>query len=258
MLDVAEINFSDSPQSITRKNNQYIVTVTGQPTEAAKYTAKAEILAQVQAMQLPNGVTLASGSMDEQMMQEFSALGMAIAIAALLVFMVMAMQFESPKFSLMVMVCVPFSLIGSFGLLYLTNSTLSMPSLMGFLTLVGTVVNNGILFVDTTNQYRSSMDMQTALLNTGRTRLRPILMTTLTTVLSMVPMSLGIGDGAEMMRGMAVVIIGGLCASTLLTLLLLPTFYLIFEGRNKGNLNNTLPPPAPVSAPAIEDTALFN
>ncbi len=258
LLDVAEINFSDSPQSITRKNNQYIVTVTGQPTEAAKYTAKAEILAQVQAMQLPNGVTLASGSMDEQMMQEFSALGMAIAIAALLVFMVMAMQFESPKFSLMVMVCVPFSLIGSFGLLYLTNSTLSMPSLMGFLTLVGTVVNNGILFVDTTNQYRSSMDMQTALLNTGRTRLRPILMTTLTTVLSMVPMSLGIGDGAEMMRGMAVVIIGGLCASTLLTLLLLPTFYLIFEGRNKGNLNNTLPPPAPVSAPAIEDTALFN
>lgn len=258
LLDVAEINFSDSPQSITRKNNQYIVTVTGQPTEAAKYTAKAEILAQVQAMQLPNGVTLASGSMDEQMMQEFSALGMAIAIAALLVFMVMAMQFESPKFSLMVMVCVPFSLIGSFGLLYLTNSTLSMPSLMGFLTLVGTVVNNGILFVDTTNQYRSSMDMQTALLNTGRTRLRPILMTTLTTVLSMVPMSLGIGDGAEMMRGMAVVIIGGLCASTLLTLLLLPTFYLIFEGRNKENLNNTLPPPAPVSAPAIEDTALFN
>ena len=152
----------------TRKNNQYIVTVTGQPTEAAKYTAKAEILAQVQAMQLPNGVTLASGSMDEQMMQEFSALGMAIAIAALLVFMVMAMQFESPKFSLMVMVCVPFSLIGSFGLLYLTNSTLSMPSLMGFLTLVGTVVNNGILFVDTTNQYRSSMDMQTALLKIGR------------------------------------------------------------------------------------------
>ncbi len=258
LLDVAEINFSDSPQSITRKNNQYIVTVTGQPAEAAKYTAKAEILAQVQAMQLPNGVTLASGTMDEQMMQEFSALGMAIAVAVLLVFMVMAMQFESPKFSLMVMVCVPFSLIGSFGLLYLTNSTLSMPSLMGFLTLVGTVVNNGILFVDTTNQYRSSMDMQTALLNTGRTRLRPILMTTLTTVLSMVPMSLGIGDGSEMMRGMAVVIIGGLCASTLLTLLLLPTFYLIFEGKGKKNNNSTPPPSAPEPVPALEDAALFN
>ena len=231
MLDVAEINFSDSPQSITRKNNQYIVTVTGQPTEAAKYTAKAEILAQVQAMQLPNGVTLASGSMDEQMMQEFSALGMAIAIAALLVFMVMAMQFESPKFSLMVMVCVPFSLIGSFGLLYLTNSPLSMPSLMGFLTLVGTVVNNGILFVDTTNQYKKTMPVRDALILTGKTRLRPILMTTMTTVLSMIPTALAIGDGSEMMQGLAIVVIGGLAASTVLTLLLLPTFYLILNGK---------------------------
>ena len=99
--------------------------------------------------------------------------------------MVMAMQFESPRFSALVMICVPFSLIGSFSLLFLSGSTLSMVSLMGFLMLIGIVVNNGILFIDTTNQLRASMDAPTALITAGRTRLRPILMTTLTTILSM-------------------------------------------------------------------------
>lgn len=229
LMDVATIEFSDSPQSIDRKNNQYLVTVTGQPNLSAKFTAKKEILSAVNAMSFPDGVTIAQSDADESMIEEFLSLGYAIAIAVLLVFMVMAMQFESPKFSIMVMLCVPFSLIGSFGLLFLCNATISLPSLMGFLTLVGTVVNNGILYVDTTNQYRRSMQIETALITAGRTRLRPILMTTLTTVLSMLPMAIGIGSGAEMMRGMAVVMIGGLCASTLLTLLLLPTFYLIFH-----------------------------
>lgn len=239
LMDVATIEYSDSPQSIDRKNNQYMVTVTGQPTLAAKFTAKNEIVAAVKALALPDGVTVAQGDTDESMMEEFQSLGFAILVAVLLVFMVMAMQFESPKFSIMVMLCVPFSLIGSFGLLYLCNATLSLPSLMGFLTLVGTVVNNGILFVDTTNQYRKSMNVETALITAGRTRLRPILMTTLTTVLSMLPMAIGIGTSAEMMRGMAVVIIGGLCASTILTLLLLPTFYLMFNRSKK----NALPQP---------------
>ena len=242
LLDMATIEFSDSPQSITRKNNQYLVTVSGQPTEAAKFDAQKSIYAGLATLDLPDGVTLAQGANTEQMMEEFTSLATAIIIAILLVFMVMAMQFESPKFSTMVMLCVPFSLIGSFGLLWLTNSTLSMTALMGFLTLVGTVVNNGILFVDTANQYRASMDMRTALINAGRTRLRPILMTTLTTVLSMVPMAVGIGSGAEMMQGMALVIIGGLCASTLLSLLLLPTFYTIFEGKKR---NQQGPPPQP-------------
>lgn len=236
LMDVASIEYSDSPQSIDRKNNQYMVMVSGQPTLKAKFSAKKEIIADVNSLSFPDGVTVAQGDTDESMIEEFLSLGYAIAIAILLVFMVMAMQFESPKFSIMVMLCVPFSLIGSFGLLFLCNATLSLPSLMGFLTLVGTVVNNGILFVDTTNQYRRSMKIKTALVTAGRTRLRPILMTTLTTVLSMLPMAIGIGSGAEMMRGMAVVIIGGLCASTLLTLLLLPTFYLMFNGKKADKL----------------------
>ncbi|MEG1687725.1 MAG: efflux RND transporter permease subunit, partial [Angelakisella sp.] len=231
--DVADIIYSNSPQSVNKMNNQYLVTITGEPTTAAKVTASATVLAEVAKMQLPQGVTTSGGFTTEAMNEEFSAMGSAILSAVFLVFMVMAMQFESVKFSLVVMMCIPFSLIGSFGLLALSGVTLSMPSLMGLLMLVGIVINNGILFIDTTNQLRTSMDAETALIYAGKTRMRPILMTTLTTVLSMLPMALGIGEGSEIMQGMAVVIIGGLCASTLLTLLLLPTFYLLMNKQKK-------------------------
>ena len=157
----------------------------------------------------------------------------SIFTAVFLVFLVMAMQFESPRFSLMVMTCIPFSLIGSFLLLFLTGSNISMISLMGFLMLMGIVVNNGILFVDSTNQFRKEMPLEDALIQSGVIRLRPILMTTLTTILSMVPLGLGIGTNAVMMQGMALVIIGGLIASTILTLILIPTFYLILGKKGK-------------------------
>ena len=105
------------------------------------------------------------------MKSEFSSLYRAIAIAVFLVFVVMAAQFESVKFSIMVMTTIPFSLVGSFGLLKLTGVSISMTSLLGFLILVGTVVNNGILYVDTVNQYRSTMDLRTALIEAGATRI---------------------------------------------------------------------------------------
>lgn len=233
LLDVATIEYSNAPQSIDRKNNQYIVTVTGQPTTAARLTAGNEVMTAVKGLTFPAGVTIGQSDQAASMAEEFTSLFTAIATAVLLVFMVMAMQFESTRFSLIVMICIPFSLIGSFLGLMMTQTSLSMPSLMGFLTLVGTVINSGILFIDTANQYRTSMDAETALIAAGRTRLRPILMTVLTTVLSMVPMGLGLGDNGKLMQGMAVVIIGGLVASTILSLLLLPTFYLIFKGDKK-------------------------
>lgn len=233
LTDVASLVYSDSPQKLTRKNGAYQVTITAEPTDAAKFDAQKAINSQMSSMKLPEGVELGQSTMAEMMVEEFTSLLTAILTAVLLVFMVMAIQFESMKFSGMVMLCIPFSLIGSFGLLYLTTGTLSMTSLIGFLMLVGTVVNNGILFVDTTNQYRASMDVSTALIMAGRTRLRPILMTTLTTILSMIPTSLGIGSGSEMMQGMAITIIGGLTASTLLTLFLLPSFYLIIDKKNR-------------------------
>ena len=163
------------------------------------------------------------------MNDEFAALFKAIGIAIFLIFVVMAAQFESPKFSLMVMVTIPFSLIGSFGLLWLTDCKISMVSLVGFLMLSGTVVNAGILYVDTVNLYRETMDRDTALIEAGATRLRPILMTTLTTILSMIPMAMVWGSSGAMTQGLAVVNIGGLTASTFLSLLMLPVFYSIMS-----------------------------
>jgi multidrug efflux pump subunit AcrB len=209
----------------------FTVTITGVPTEAARFTAQDDIQLSVSELVFPSGVSRTLGIQDEMMAEELASLGMAIVIAVLLVFMLLAIQFESVRHSLMVMTCIPFAVIGSFLLMFLTGTTISMVSMLGFLILIGLVVNNGILFVDTANRYRKSMSLRTALLHAGKTRLRPILMITLTTILAMLPLSLGLGSGgAQMMQGLGITVIGGLTASTVLALLLLPTFYLIIEG----------------------------
>jgi multidrug efflux pump subunit AcrB len=229
LADISSIKFTDTPQTIMRQNGQYTVTVTGTPTETARFSAEREILSGANDLVLPGGVSIGQNTMAEIRGEEFSSLGMAIIIAILLVFMVMAIQFESVRHSLMVMTCIPLAVIGSFLLMFLTGATINMVSLLGFLVLIGLVVNNGILFVDTTNRYRKDMELHEALIHAGRTRLRPILMITLTTVLAMMPLALGIGD-AEIMQGLGVTVIGGLTASTILALIFLPTFYLIIDG----------------------------
>lgn len=133
----------------------------------------------------------------------------------------------------MVMTTIPFSLIGVFGFMYILNSELSMVAMLGFLMLVGTVVNSGILYVDTVNQYKEEMEIEEAMIQAGAARLRPILMTTLTTVFSMIPMAMALGHSGEMMLGLAVVNIGGLTASTVLSLLMLPVYYSIMRKKSK-------------------------
>lgn len=233
LTDIADIRYEDSPASISRKNKQYQVTITGSYTEEGKQNKNTllNINNEVVNKYLNESVTRAKNSVDESMIEEFTSLFQAIAIAVFLVFVVMAAQFESPKFSVMVMTTIPFALIGSFGLLFLGNVKISMPSLLGFLILVGTVVNAGILYVDTTNQYRATMDKKTAIIEAGATRLRPILMTTLTTIVAMIPMSFGYGESGEMMQGLALVNVGGLTASMILSLLMLPVYYSIMSGK---------------------------
>jgi HAE1 family hydrophobic/amphiphilic exporter-1 len=167
------------------------------------------------------------------MAEEFSALYQAIAVAVFLVFVVLSAQFESPKFSFMVMTTIPFSLIGSFGLLKLTGVSISMTSILGFLILVGTVVNNGILYVDTVNQNRMTMPLRESLIEAGATRLRPILMTSLTTILSMIPMAMAYGDSGSTTQGLAIVNIGGLSVGVLVALFILPVYYLIMNGKKE-------------------------
>lgn len=233
LRDIAEIRYVESQETIMKVDGLYQVAVTATLASDKIFEAQEAINRTVEEMVFPDSVTPTENMMTDMMMEEFMALLQAIVTAVFLVFLVMAMQFESPRFSFMVMMCIPFSLIGSFLLLFLVGSTISMVSLMGFLMLIGIVVNNGILFVDSTNMLRNQMPVEEALIETGCIRLRPILMTTLTTILSMLPLSLGIGSNAVMMQGMALVIIGGLIASTLLTLILIPTFYLIFDKKKK-------------------------
>ncbi len=227
--DVAEAVYSDVPESLVRSNDKYQVAIIAHTTEEARFTAQNAIYEAVEKAEFPEGVAQTENMMTEMIMEEFTAIGVAIAIAVFLIFLVMAIQFESPRFSLMVMLSIPFSLIGSFFLLYISGSTLNMTSLMGILMLVGIVVNNGILYVDTTNQLKQEMPLDDALIESGCIRLRPILMTTLTTILSMVPMVFATNENAAMMKGMSLIIIGGLITSTLLILLLLPSFYLLMD-----------------------------
>ena len=229
---LASIKYADSPAGIEREDKKYLATITANYTEEANSNTKAEIDGLIEK-NLGENISVVANSQDQSMKEEFADLFRSIAMAVFLVFVVMAAQFESTRFSFMVMTTIPFSLIGSFGLLWLFDAALSMTSLLGFLMLIGTVVNNGILYVDTVNQYRQEMPLDKALVESGATRLRPILMTTLTTVLSMFPMAMGFGDNGALMQGLALVNVGGLVASTLLALLLLPVYYMIIYGRKK-------------------------
>lgn len=235
--DVAEAVYSDVPNTLVREDGKYQVAIMAYTTDEAKYTVPKLIDEAVKEAELkgefPAGVGQTQNIMDEMMIEEFTAIIKAIITAVFLIFLVMAMQFESPIFSLMVMLSIPFSLIGSFFLLFITGLTLNMTSLMGVLMLVGIVVNNGILYVDTTNQLKETMPLNDALMESGRLRLRPILMTTLTTILSMLPMIFTNNENAAMMKGMSLIIIGGLITSTLLILLLLPSFYLLMSKQGR-------------------------
>ena len=232
LMDIADIGFKDSPQSITKSDKQYQVTITGTLTEGADSTTKDKIQKEVIDKYLSGTISMQENTSTKMMNEEFASLGQAIATAVFLVFVVMAAQFESPKFSIMVMTTIPFALIGSFLFLWLVDCPISMTSLLGFLMLVGTVVNNGILYVDTANQYRATMDFKEAVIEAGATRMRPMFMTTLTTIVAMIPMAAAYGNAGKTMQGLALVDVGGLIVSTAMALLVLPVFYVIMSGKN--------------------------
>ena len=178
LSDVAEIYYKDSPSSIEKEDKSYQITISADYVDSSSSAAvKTKIDNEVISPNLTGTITRGTNSRDRMMQEEFSGLYNAIAVAVFLIFVVMAAQFESPKFSFMVMTTIPFSLVGSFGLLKLTGVSMSMTSILGFLILVGTVVNNGILYVDTVNQYRMEMPLRKALIEAGATRMRPIMMT---------------------------------------------------------------------------------
>ena len=234
LSDVAEIYYKDSPSSIEKEDKSYQITISADYVDSSSSAAvKTKIDNEVISPNLTGTITRGTNSRDRMMQEEFSGLYNAIAVAVFLIFVVMAAQFESPKFSFMVMTTIPFSLVGSFGLLKLTGVSMSMTSILGFLILVGTVVNNGILYVDTVNQYRMEMSLRKALIEAGATRMRPIMMTSLTTILSMLPMAMAFGSSGSTTQGLAVVNIGGLSVGVLVALFILPVYYALMNGRKE-------------------------
>lgn len=229
--EIAHIEYDEQMQMIQRSGGKYQVTISATASKEGKSAALDMINKKKSKLEFPEGVSLSSSMMSDMMNENLTAIFQAILAGIFLVFLVMAMQFESPRFSLMVMTCIPFSLIGSFLLLYVCGQSMNMVSMMGFLMLMGIVVNNGILLVDTANQEKARMSLEDALVMAGQIRLRPILMTTLTTILAMVPMV--VASDNEMINGMSLVIIGGLIASTFLCLLMMPTFYLLITKDGK-------------------------
>ena len=230
LTDVAEVVFEDSPSSISKTDGSFEITISADYTgDAVQEVINNEVI----SPNLTGTITIGQNSRDRMMQEEFSSLYGAIATATFLVFVVMAAQFESVKFSVMVMTTIPFSLVGSFGLLKMTGVSISMTSLLGFLILVGTVVNNGILYVDTVNQYRMEMGLRKALIEAGATRIRPILMTSLTTILSMIPMALAIGSSGSTTQGLAIVDIGGLTVGIFVALFMVPVYYALLSRRKQ-------------------------
>ena len=160
----------------------------------------------------------------------FASMRFAIVLAVFMVYLVMASQFESLLHPFVILFSVPFSLIGVLSTLYLFDVTVSVVVLIGVIMLAGIVVNNAIILVDTTNRLRREGARKIdALKQAGELRLRPILMTTSTTVLGLLPMAIGLGEGSELRSPMAITVIGGLLASTALTLLIIPAVYSILD-----------------------------
>ena len=178
----------------------------------------------------PDGYTYYVGGQNEDLVESFGSLGQALLLAILLVYMIMASQFENIKYPLIIMFSIPLALSGSIIALFITGRLINVPALIGLIMLSGIVVNNAIVLVDYINTLRSrGVKLKDAVVEASRVRLRPILMTTLTTVLGLLPMAIGLGEGSETTAPLATVVIGGLLYATLLTVVIIPTVYLLFN-----------------------------
>lgn len=230
VYQIADFESDNSPVTISKMNQKVIQNVEVTLKDGVDLnTASEEIYDVVDHYDFPNGTYYAESGMQQEMMDAFGDLLIALIVALLLVYIVLAAQFESFILPVMVMMSIPFAMSGAFLSLFLAGMKLSMPSFIGLIMLIGIVVNNAILLVEFIGQNRETMGRDEAIAEAGSTRMRPILMTTLTTIISMVPMALGIGEGLELMAPMAVSVMGGLIASTLLTLFIIPVLYAIVD-----------------------------
>ncbi|MFS2695309.1 efflux RND transporter permease subunit, partial [Bacteroides fragilis] len=220
-----------APPTIERKDRERIVTVSAVISGEALGNVVNAGNAIIDKMDIPSDVTIQVAGSYEDQQDSFRDLGTLAILIVVLVFIVMAAQFESLTYPFIIMFSLPFAFSGVLMALFFTKSTLSVMSLLGAIMLIGIVVKNGIVLIDYITLCRErGLAVLNSVVTAGKSRLRPVLMTTATTVLGMIPMAIGGGQGSEMWSPMAIAVIGGLTVSTILTLVLIPTLYCVFAG----------------------------
>lgn len=225
-----------TPPTIERKDRERVVTVSTVVDGVPMSEVVAEAEMKIDEMHLPSGINIGLAGSFEDQQDSFSDLFLLGILIIVLVYIVMAAQFESLTYPGIIMTSLLFAFSGVFFILWLTGHSLNIMSMIGAIMLIGIVVKNGIVLIDYISLNRErGMGIRTAVISGGKSRLRPVVMTTLTTILGMVPMAVGSGQGSEMWRPMGVAVIGGLTFSTILTLLFVPTLYCTFAGRGVKN-----------------------
>ena len=250
LSSVADVTVEQAAQSITRHNQTRQVTITGDTISGDSTAITKAINEILDQYTLPQGYTAQTAGAYEDMMDSFGDLGLALAVALLLVYFVLAVQFESFAMPVMVMLILPVAFTGALFALPLTGRDMSMIALVAIIMLAGTVVNSSIILVEYIKIRRGmGEDRETAILHACPLRIRPIMMTTLTTVLAMVPMALGLGESNEMMSDMGVTMISGMVISTIVTLVFTPVYYSVIDnlshlGRGRKKKQKNVPAPA--------------
>lgn len=227
---VASPIITGGPDEINRLNRKRYVSVGGRYGDRPESEVLADVQKKLNAMQLPQGVTWDFGERQRRKAEEFSGLGLAVVLAIALIYMLLASQFESFIYPLVVLATVPLCVVGVILGLFLTGKAFGLTAFVGLLMLIGIVVKNGILLVDYTNQLRSrGIPRNDAILTASPTRLRPILMTSISAIFGMIPLAAALGSASQLQAPLATVVIGGLATSTLLTLFVVPIVYTFFD-----------------------------
>lgn len=231
--EIADFAYDNSPSQISRQDQVRTVTISSNISGRDLQSVSKDIDKAVSKYQLPAGYIIETGGEQQEMMESFTSLGYALMLSVLLIYMILASQFESLLQPFIIMLAIPFALTGAFLALFITGTPLSLVAFLGIIMLSGIVVNNSILLIDFINQNKLVYPTrEEAILNAGRFRIRPIVMTMLTTTLGLLPLSFGIGSGGELQSPMGITVIGGLIFSTVITLVIVPVFYSIMDDRH--------------------------
>ena len=231
---IADISEVQAPVSITSEKGERVATVALTPDSDDLGAVTRDVTAKLDEIELPVGATATIGGVSAEQTESFQQLGLALLAAVAIVYLVMVATFSSLVQPLILLISIPFAATGALGLLLLTDTPLGVPALIGMLLLVGVVVTNAIVLIDLINQYRKQgRSIQQSIIDGSRQRLRPILMTALATIFALSPLAFGITGGGFISQPLAIVVIGGLVSSTLLTLVIVPVLYWLIEGRKE-------------------------